>query len=245
VLFERLLMLSRRASFPFFLLLLITGFVLCCGPLLYPSVHARYLLHKLQSIQINHSTFEDAQRFAKEVGATPLGECTHIECRWYRFTDNALLPRWYRGRGVNFTIIFTVKDAIVTDKGVEYSIGLGPFTAEEAFVGRPRVDVYESESWFTWQAEKRRELHKKSPDKFPDYVEPPVDKGWQKIWYDATGNVAVDYYAVVISPRSTTIPEDWKKYTAFNYSCFWKYRGCGYGKDLLPRTGPYPPHPSS
>jgi hypothetical protein len=87
----------------------------------------------------------------------------------------------------------------------------------------------------------QRELQKRLPEKFADYVEPPVSKGWEKIWYDRNGKVAVDYFAVEISPRSKTIPEDWKKYTAFNYSCFWKYRGCSYGKDLLSIADPYPP----
>jgi hypothetical protein len=192
VLFERQSMLSRRVSFRLFLLLLITGFVVCWGTLLYPSVHARYLLHKLKDIQVDRSTFEDAQRFAQEIGATPLGECTHIECRWYRLTDDALLPRWYRGWGVTFAIIFIVKDSIITDKGVEYSVGLAQYTVAESFLGRPKVYVSESESWFKWRAEKQRELRKKLPEKFADYIEPPVNEHWEKIWYDANGNVAID-----------------------------------------------------
>jgi hypothetical protein len=89
------------------------------------------------------------------------------------------------------------------------------------------------------------ELQEMSPEKPTDYVELPVSKGWEKIWYDKNGKIAVDRFAVYISPKSKSIPEDWKKYTAFNYRCFWKYKGCSYGKDLLSITDPYPPNPPS
>jgi hypothetical protein len=226
---------------------LIVGFLACWAALLYPSLRARYLLYELNDIQLNHSTFEDARKFAKKVGAQEgtFVKCSHAECQWYKLTDNALLPRWYRGKGVTFGIAFSVKDSIVTDKGVEYSVGADPSTVDEAYVGRPGVYVAQTESWFKWRKEKQHELQKEQPEGFPDYVEPPVRKGWEKIWYDAKGEIAVDRFAVYILPKSQSIPEDWKKYTAFNYSCFWKYKGCSYGKDLLPIADPYPPHPPS
>jgi hypothetical protein len=238
-------MLSGRVFLRLFLLLLVAGCAVCWGALLYPSVLARYLLYQLKDIHTGHSTFEDAQMFAEKIRATSLGECTHTECRWYRSTDNALLPEWYRGTGVTFTILFRVKDSIVVDKGVQYSVGVEPSTLGEAIFGRSSVYVSESESWFKWQPTKQRGLHNRFPEKLADYVEPPVDEHWEKLWYDANGHVAVDSYAVDISPRSTTILKDWKRYTTFKYSCFWKYRGCGHAKDLLPIIGPYPAHPPS
>jgi hypothetical protein len=131
-------MLSKRIFF-WLVPLPIIGFIVCLATLLYPLLHARYLLYELKHIQPNHSTFEDAQRFARKTGAleAPFPKCTHEECRWYKFTDNALLPQWYRGKGVTFTLYFTAKDSIVTDKGVEYAIGVGLSTPEEAFFGRP------------------------------------------------------------------------------------------------------------
>jgi len=239
-------MLSKRILFRVAPLLII-GFLVCWVTLLYPSLHARYLLYELKDLQLNHSTFEDAQKFAKKIGAqeAPFGKCTRAECQWYKLTDNALLPRWYRGKGVSFAIAFTVRDSIVTDKGVIYYVGLEPSTADEAFLGRPSVYVSETESWFKWQKEKQRELQERSHEKPTDYVELPVSKGWEKIWYDKNGKIAVDRFAVYISPKSKSIPEDWKKYTAFNYRCFWKYKGCSYGKDLLSITDPYPPNPPS
>jgi hypothetical protein len=239
-------MLSRRLFF-WLVPLLTIGFLVCWATLLYPSLHARYLLYELKDLQINHSTFEDAQRFAKKIGAEelPSPKCTHVECRWYKFTDNALLPQWYRGKGITFALVFTVKDSIVTDKGVEYSIGVGTPTVGEAFYGRPRVDVFQSESSFEYQKEKQRKLQEELHEKPTDYVEPPVSKEWGKIWYDKNGKMVVDYFAVNISPGSKSMLEDWKKYIAFNYSCFWKYKGCSYGKDLLPIADPYPPNPPS
>ena len=125
-------MLSRRLFF-WLVPLLTIGFLVCWATLLYPSLHARYLLYELKDIQLN-STFEDAQRFAKKIGAqeAPSVKCTHAECRWYKLTDNALLPQWYRGKGVTFTIVVTAKDSIATDKGIEYAIGVGSSTPEEA-----------------------------------------------------------------------------------------------------------------
>lgn len=237
-------MLSRRI-FLWLVPLIVVGFLIGWATLLYPSLHARYLVYELKDLQLDHSTFEDAQKFAKKIGAAPFGECTHAECRWYKFTDNARLPHWYRGKGVTFGIVFTAKDSIVTDKGVDYQIGADPSTVDEAYIGRPGVYVSQTESWFKWQKEKQRELQEKLHKKPTDYVELPVSKGWEKIWYDKDGKIAVDRFAVYISPKSESIPEDWRTYTAFNYGCFWKYKGCSYGKDSLPIADPYPPHPPS
>jgi hypothetical protein len=57
-------MLSRRLFF-WLVPLLTIGFLVCWATLLYPSLHARYLLYELKDLQINHSTFEDAQRLQK------------------------------------------------------------------------------------------------------------------------------------------------------------------------------------
>ena len=232
-------MSPQRISF-WLLLPLFTGFAVCGVGLLYPSLHARYLLHQLNEIELNRSTFEDAKRYAERIGAheVPYVKCSPAECRWYKPVNNALIPRWYRGKGVSFAIFVTVKDSVVTDKAVEYEIGADPGTVGEAYVGRPAVYVSETESWFKWQRETQRQRQERSHEKPTDYVELPISKGWDKIWYDKDGKIAVDRFAVYISPKSKSIPEDWKQYTAFSYSCFWKYRGCSYAKDLLPIADP-------
>ncbi len=167
-------MLSKRIFF-WLVPLPIIGFLVCWATLLYPSLHARYLLYELKDLQLNHSTFDDAQEFAKKIGAqkAPFAKCTHAECQWYKFTDNALLPQWYRGKGGTFAIAFTVKDSIVTDKAVEYSIGVGPY---KTFLGPPRVYVSQTESQFKWPKENQRELQEMSHEKPTDFVEPPVSK---------------------------------------------------------------------
>jgi hypothetical protein len=61
-------------------------------------------------------------------------------------------------------------------------------------------------------------------------------KDGQKWWRMNSANSAT--FVVEMTPRST--PEDQKKYTAFNYSCFWKYKGCRDARDLLPTADPLP-----
>jgi len=224
---------------PLLIVVLITS-----ATFLYPFLRARYLLSQLEELQINHSTFEDAQKLAKKIGAQEgsFTKCTRAECEWYKITDNALVPQWYRGKGVSFAVVITAKDSLVTSKGVEYSVGVGTPTVGEAFIGRPRVYVSQTENCFKWDEEKQRKLQEKFREKFPDIVETPVRKGWQKIWCKDE-KIASDAFAVCISTRYKSTPEDWKKYTAFNYSCFWKYKGCSYGKDLLTIADPYPPRP--
>jgi len=62
-------------------------------------IRARYLFGKLETLQLGHSTFEDAQRLAKEIGAkpTPFGPCDRSVCEWDVRMDNSELPRWWRG----------------------------------------------------------------------------------------------------------------------------------------------------
>jgi len=57
----------------------------------------------------------------------------------------------------------------------------------------------------------------------------PEDRDWE--FADAQ-------FQVYMPPRSSA--EDWQRYTAFNYSCFWKYKGCKDARDLLPTADPYP-----
>jgi len=243
-------MLSKRI-FRWLIPVLIVGSSVL-AMLLYPSVYARYLLYELKELQLNHSTFEDAQKFAKRIGAQERSfvSCTPADCEWYKAIDNAKLPQWYRGKGVTFMVLFTVKQSMVTQKAVEYSVGVGDLPLDQTLIGRPRVDVFESDGWFSQERESRlRRLHRLprgEQEKLPAIEGQTFHKGWEKIWYDEkSGKMISDAFAVSIAPESKSILEDWKKYTAFNYSCFWKYKGCNYGKDLLPIADPYPPASSS
>lgn len=196
--------------------------LLCSACLLYPSLRARYLFHELESLQVGHSTFEDAQRLAEKLGAKPDNHspCDPSYCFWLVVVNNAWLPQWWRGSGVTFVITFDVKGSIVVNKGVGYDIGINP----QAFIPS-QVMVVVKESW-------SRPMR--------DYIEPPTQKGWRVSYFEKHGhreNVSTTF-EVRLTPRSSA--EDWRRYTAFNYSCFWKYKGCRDGRELLPAADPLP-----
>jgi hypothetical protein len=76
---------------------------------------------------VSSRTFEDAQRLAKRLGATPitLNPCSQSDCYWSsEYVSNARLPKWWRGSGVTFAIDFEVKDSLVRNKGAWYEIGI-------------------------------------------------------------------------------------------------------------------------
>ncbi len=103
--------------------------ILLCGSLLFhPSIRARYIFRQLESLQVGHSTFEDAQRLAQKLGAKPYGSCDRSYCFWTADVNNARLPQWWRGSGVTFAIDFEVKDSLVAYKGAWYAIGTDPYS---------------------------------------------------------------------------------------------------------------------
>jgi hypothetical protein len=59
----------------------------------------------------------------------------------------------------------------------------------------------------------------------------PVSAGWH------TSELFLHYrFTVRMTPKASTA--DRRRYTAFNYSCFWKYKGCTDARDLLPTADP-------
>jgi len=234
-------MLTKRTLF----WLIPLTFVISAGTvMLYPVFCARYMLHKLNELQLNQSTFEDAQKFAQQIGAKEMTytNCTPAQCRWYKLVDNARLPRWYRGKGASFAVLFTVTNSRVTEKTVWYEVGVDPQAVSEAMIGRPSVVVSQSDGWFEHQRELERQLREKqaTDENVASFEGQSFHKGWEKIWYDRNGDIVSDSFDVAISPASTSVIEDWNKYTAFSYSCFWKYQGCSHANNLLPIVDPYP-----
>jgi hypothetical protein len=197
---------------------LFTLLILLCGAyLLRPSIRARYLFHQLEPLQVGHSTFEDAQRLAEKLGAKPDGSCDRSYCFWDVVVNNARLPQWWRGSGVTFVITFNVNDSVVVHKGVGYDIGIDPNSFTPS-----KVTVVVKESWTRLMSE------------------PPTQKGWGISYFENHGhreNISTTFQ-VHMTPRSSA--DDWKRYTAFNYSCFWKYKGCRDARDLLPTADPLP-----
>jgi hypothetical protein len=61
----------------------------------------------------------------------------------------------------------------------------------------------------------------------------PVQEGWY-----TTESFRYYWFTVRMTPKGSA--EDRRRYTAFNYSCFWKYKGCRDARDLLPAADPFP-----
>ena len=107
--------------------LLALAMFVCGGAyLLGPSIRARYLFNELATLQVGHSTFEDAERLARKIHAEPdpYRACSRSECMWSMAFDNARIPRWWRGSGETFAVSFSVKDLLVVRKDAAYGIGL-------------------------------------------------------------------------------------------------------------------------
>lgn len=199
---------SKNLLLPSILISLLVLLILLCGAyLLRPSIRAHYLFNKLETLQLGHSTFEDAERLAKKIDAKPsvYGPCDRSECTWEKRIDNAQLPRWWRGSGEIFEVGFSVKNSLVTRKYTGFGI-------EGA-----RIDAFSpSAVWFDEQEHWGRG---NTPE--------PVSAGWQ------TSELFLYYrFTVRMTPKASA--DDRRRYTAFNYSCFWRYKGCRDARDLLP-----------
>lgn len=206
------------------LAVLIALLSLPCGAYLYgTSIRARYLSRGIGALQLSHSSFEDAQRLARRLDAKPYGSCDKSYCFWTADVSNARLPRWWRALGVTFAVDFEVKDSLVVYKGAWYAVGLDPHNFSPS-----TVSVGEKEQWIQTRRGDRT------------IVEPPTGAGWEVAYFEKDGfrSVATARFAVRLTPRSSA--KDWQRYTAFNYSCLWKYKGCKNGRELLPTADPFP-----
>jgi hypothetical protein len=65
------------------------------------------------------------------------------------------------------------------------------------------------------------------------YTREPVQAGW-----GTTEKFRYYQFIVYMTPKASA--EDRLRYTAFNYSCFWKFKGCRDARDLLPTADPLP-----
>lgn len=175
----------------------------------YPSIHAHTLFKELETLQLGHSTFEDAERLAKKIHAEPYGACDRSKCEWDRRIDNAWLPRWWRGSGETFSVSFSVQDSTVWRKNTAYGVGVdGSFHPSV-------VDFAEEEQWVRPTAREPFQAGWKTTELYP-YFE-------FKVW---------------MTPKASA--EDRRRYTSFNFNCFWKYKGCKDARELLPTADPFP-----
>jgi hypothetical protein len=61
----------------------------------------------------------------------------------------------------------------------------------------------------------------------------PVQTGWKTTdWYR--------YYVFKVWMTPKASAEDRRRYTSFNFNCFWKYKGCRDARELLPTADPFP-----
>jgi hypothetical protein len=185
--------------------------VLCGAYLLRPAIRAHHLFSKLETLQLGHSTFGDAEQIAREIGAKPSDRCDQSECTWKKRVDNSQLPRWWRGAGEVFAVDFTVKDSIVMRKNTGFGIegaGIDAFSPSS-------VSFEEQQHWGRGNTRE------------------PVQAGWY-----STELFRYYWFTVRMTPKAS--PEDRRRYTAFNYGCLWKYKGCKDARDLLPTADPMP-----
>lgn len=173
-----------------------------------PTIRAQYLFHKLETLQLGRSSFEDAQRLAKQIDAKPYGLCDRLACEWDARMDNSELPRGWRGSGEAFDVSFTVKDSVVVRKLTSYWIGKKTDTFSPS-----SVSLEEQEHW----------------GRLPRLE--PVIAGW------GTSEL-YRYYVFKIYMNPEASAEDRRRYTSFNFNCFWKYKGCKDARELLPTADP-------
>jgi hypothetical protein len=186
--------------------------LLCSVYLLRPAIRARYLLRELERLQVGHSTYEDAQRLASKIGAKPTGyaSCDRSYCEWAVRIGNSKLPQWWRGSGETFGVSFAVKDSFVERKGAGYAIGV-----ETGTFFPSEVSLEEQENWG----------HTPRPK--------PVTIGGRR-------NEQYPYLEVRVFMKPEASAEDRHRYSAYNFNCFWKYKGCKDARELLPTLGPDP-----
>lgn len=189
--------------------LLVLLILLCGAYLVYPPIRAHYLFRELETLQLGHSTFEDAERLARKVHAKPNDFCDRSACTWGVKVDNVHLPRWWRGKGEVFAISFSVKDSVVMSKYTGFGIGT------DASFTPSHVSLEEQEHWGRGNTKE------------------PVQTGWY-----TTERFRYYWFTVRMTPKASA--EDRRRYTAFDYGCFWKYKGCRDARDLLPTADRFP-----
>lgn len=118
------------------------GFVLAVAAAIYialPSIRARRLFERQDSIQIGKSTFSDVQLIPSQIQTEPIHSCSPAECEWLFGVANFAVPDWWRGWGVAFTVRIHVKDGQVDRKDITYWIGEGSTISA--------VSVTEKQDW--------------------------------------------------------------------------------------------------
>lgn len=166
----------------------VLALLLCCAYLMYLPLRARYLFSRLEALQVGHSSFEDAQRLARKIGAKPsdLTHCDPSYCYWSVNVDNARLPRWWRGSGATFSVNFEVKGSTVDYKGAWYVIGVPSYNSIPSEVSG-WIDPYRLSPPYEVSAGiKETWLRFRPGDRIIE--EPPTGAGWQVSYFEKNGS---------------------------------------------------------
>ena len=209
--------LRRTTRFRSSLVFRITGVALCLAmlvsfaSLVRPSIRARNLFRKLETLPLGHATFEDAQRLAKTIGAKPTGTaCDRSFCEWDVKMDNSEIPRWWRGSGETFAVYFDVENSVVVRKGTGYGIGI-----ESDRFNPSQVGLEEQENW--------GRIPRKEP----------ITAGWY------TSNLhRYDKFVVYRTPKASA--EERRRYTAYNFNCLCNTEDAKMEETCCPLRAPIP-----
>ncbi len=188
---------------------------ICVASLLQPAVRARYLFKQLETLQPGRSTSEDAQRLANKIGAKPT---PFAPCTQSKCEWEAKVDNSrfpLWWKGLG--VAFLVSFNVEHSVVVRKNTGFGIGT--ELFYPS-QVGIQEQEHWGSWP--------------MPE----PLTAGWQ-----STDRSRYASFSIYMTPKASA--EDRRRYTDFNFSCFWKYKGCKDARELLPIAAqtPQPPQP--
>ena len=129
---------------------------------------------------------------AKTIGAKPLPECYNSTCEWDVRMDNSELPEWWRGHGETLVVAFDTKDSVIVRKNLGYGVGVKADLSSPSSIG-----VIEQQDWG------RRG------------IPVPIAKGWRT-------TELFRYYEVTVWITPAVSAQDRRRYTSFNFNCFWR-----------------------
>ncbi|MGI4756202.1 MAG: hypothetical protein ACRYGF_05055 [Janthinobacterium lividum] len=109
-----------------------------------------------------------------------------------------------------FAVAFDVEHSVLVRKSTGYGVGLETDTFSPS-----SITVDEQEHWG------------RMPTKEPLLV------GWRS-------SSLYRYYNFIIYMTPAASANDRPRYTAFNYGCLWKYKGCKDARELLPTADQMP-----
>jgi hypothetical protein len=124
--------------------------------------------------------------------------------------DNSELPPWWRGSGETFVVSFNVEGSILVRKNTGYGIGIEANKFSPSSVG-----LIQQENW----GRTGRPV--------------PVATRWK-----TTELYRYYEFTVYVTPNASA--EDRLRYTAYDYGCLWRFRGCKDARELLPTADPFP-----